>query len=331
MPKKTVFKAAEDKEFSKKKIIYFERANNYFDEYDKILVVLADNVQSRQLQDIRIALRGKAQVLMGKNTRIRKVLKDRLKDGSERNETLYRKLVTDGLLRMNIGLIFTNGDLSDIKSIVDANKIQAPARVGSVAPLDVIVPAGNTGMEPTKTSFFQALNIGTKITKGTVEILKDEHIIKVGEKVGSSEATLLQMLGIKPFFYGMQILNVYDQGSVYGREVLEMTEEDKRDMFKEGISNITALSLALGFPTKASFPHVFLNGFKNLLAIGVTADFSFPKGEQIIKDIKEGKKAPAAPAPAKSGGAPAAKKEEPKKEEPKEEEEDGDMGFGLFD
>jgi len=218
---------------------------------------------------------------------------------------------------------------------VDDNKIQAPARVGSVAPLDVIVPAGNTGMEPTKTSFFQALAINTKITKGTVEILKDEHIIKAGEKVGSSEATLLQMLGIKPFYYGMQILHVYDQGSVYGREVLEMTDEDKHKMFEAGINNITALSLAIGFPTKASLPHVFLNGFKNLLAVGLTTNFTFSKGAEIITAIKEGKVAAPAAAPAGKGkGKDAAApppKEEPKKKEEPEEEEDGDMGFGLFD
>ena len=53
--------------FSAKKIEYFRRANQYFDEYNKILVVLTDNVQSKQMQDIRISLRGTAVVMMGKN------------------------------------------------------------------------------------------------------------------------------------------------------------------------------------------------------------------------------------------------------------------------
>ncbi len=56
--------------------------------------------------------------------------------------------------------------------------------------------------------FSQALNIPTKINKGTVEITADVQLVKTGEKVGASEATLLAKLGIKPFSYGLQIQNV---------------------------------------------------------------------------------------------------------------------------
>merc|ERR1712083_960941 len=73
------------------------------------------------------------------------------------------------------------------------------------APLDVVVPAQNTGMGPEKTSFFQALQIPTKITKGTIEITSDVHLITAGDKVGMSEATLLNMLKISPFTYGLVV------------------------------------------------------------------------------------------------------------------------------
>ena len=36
----------------------------------------------------------------------------------------------------------------------------------------------------------------------------DVHLIKQGEKVGGSEATLLSKLGIKPFSYGLVIQKV---------------------------------------------------------------------------------------------------------------------------
>ena len=54
----------------------------------------------------------------------------------------------------------------------------------------------------------QALQIATKITRGTIEILNEVHIIKKDEKVGASEATLLGMLNIHPFAYGLQIWQV---------------------------------------------------------------------------------------------------------------------------
>ncbi|PIO27472.1 hypothetical protein AB205_0071820 [Aquarana catesbeiana] len=53
-----------------------------------------------------------------------------------------------------------------------ANKVPASARAGAIAPCDVTVPAQNTGLGPEKTSFFQALGITTKISRGTIEILR---------------------------------------------------------------------------------------------------------------------------------------------------------------
>lgn len=59
----------------------------------------------------------------------------------------------------------------------------APARAGSLAPVNVIVPAGPTGCDPGQTSFFQVLQIATKITKGQIEITTPVQILKAGDKV----------------------------------------------------------------------------------------------------------------------------------------------------
>ena len=50
-------------------------------------------------------------------------------------------------------------------------QVKAPAKAGALAPIDVFVDPGNTGLGPEKTSFFQALSIATKISRGTIEIL----------------------------------------------------------------------------------------------------------------------------------------------------------------
>jgi len=267
---------------------------------------------------------------MGKNTLIKRIMTDRsTKSGADRDKQIVAKLVADELIAGNVGLIFTNGDLTKIKDVVEKERVQAPAKAGAIAPVDVVVPAGNTGLEPTKTSFFQALSIATKITKGMVEIIKDEKVVVAGTKVGSSEATLLQMLGINPFFYGLVIQYIWDQGSVYSAEVLNLTQEDKIARFQEGVANVAAVSLALGWTTKASFPHVVMNAFKDFLAVslGTNYDFDEFKGKELKESILRG---PVATAPsqssAPSGGAAAA----PAKKQEEEEEEE-DMGFGLFD
>merc|ERR1712108_85892 len=158
-------------------------------------------------------------------------------------------------IKGNVGFVFTKEDLVSIRDMLLANKVKAPAKVGALAPLDVGVPAQNTGLGPEKTSFFQALNIPTKITKGTIEITNNVNLINAGDKVGMSEATLLNMLGISPFTYGLIIKKVYDSGTVFDPTILDITDEDLKAHVLAGIRNIASLCLKIGYPTIASVPH----------------------------------------------------------------------------
>lgn len=203
-----------------------------------------------------------------------------------------------------------------------------------MAPVDVAVPPGNTGLDPSQTSFFQVLNIPTKINKGTVEIITPVELIKKGDKVGSSEAALLAKLGIRAFSYGLVVLTVYDNGSVFNPKVLDLTEDDLVGKFASGVSLVTSLALAISYPTLAAAPHMFINAYKNLLAIAVKTEYSFPQADKVKEYLADPSKFAVAAAPvaaaASGAGAPAAAKAKEKKEEPAEESDD-DMGFSLFD
>ncbi|TXG58683.1 hypothetical protein EZV62_016512 [Acer yangbiense] len=277
------------------------------DDYSQILVVAADNVGSNQLQNIRKGLRGDSVVLMGKNTLMKR--------------------------SGNVGLIFTKGDLKEVSEEVAKYKVGAPARVGLVAPIDVVVPPGNTGLDPSQTSFFQVLNIPTKINKGTVEIITPVELIKKGDKVGSSEAALLAKLGIRPFSYGLVVQSVYDNGSVFSPEVLDLTEDDLLEKFANGVSIVTSLSLAISYPTLAAAPHIFINAYKNVLAVAVGTEYSFSQADQVKEYLKDPSKFAVAAAPAAAAAAPAAAaaaKVEEKKEEPAEESDDEPL-LNIFD
>lgn len=294
------------------------------DEYPKCFIVNADNVGSKQMQQIRSSMRGKAAVLMGKNTMMRKAIRGHI----EKNPSLERLLPH---IRFNVGMVFLKGDLVEVRDLLLQNKVKAPARAGAIAPLDVMVPAQATTLGPEKTSFFQALQIPTKITRGCIEILNEVHLIKAGEKVGPSESTLLNMLNISPFSYGLLIEQVYDSGTVFSPEILDITDEDLRSRFIAGVRNVAAVSLTIGYPTAASAPHSIVNGFKRLLAVAVETDITFPEAEQTKEYLKDPSKfAVAATSAAPAAAATASKAEEKKAPEP-ESESDDDMGFGLFD
>merc|ERR1712154_761239 len=230
-------------------------------------------------------------------------------------------------IKMNVGFVFTKEDLIEVRDMLLANKVRAPAKAGALAPLDVVVPAQNTGMGPEKTSFFQALQIPTKITKGTIEIINNVPIMGTGDKVGASEATLLNMLKIFPFSYGLIIQKVYDQGSVFDPAILDITDDDIKAKFMAGVANVAAVCLSIGYPTMASAPHSITNGMKNRLAIAAVTEITFKEAEMLKEFLADPSKFAAAAAPAAAAAAPAAAAA--KVEE--EEEEDDDMGFGLFD
>uniref|UniRef100_A0A8C1F5W0 60S acidic ribosomal protein P0 n=1 Tax=Cyprinus carpio carpio TaxID=630221 RepID=A0A8C1F5W0_CYPCA len=291
---------------------YFLKIIQLLDDFPKCFIVGADNVGSKQMQTIRLSLRGKA-----------------IRGHLENNPSLERLLPH---IRGNVGFVFTKEDLTEVRDLLLANKVPAAARAGAIAPCEVTVPAQNTGLGPEKTSFFQALGITTKISRGTIEILSDVQLIKPGDKVGASEATLLNMLNISPFSYGLIIQQVYDNGSVYSPEVLDITEDALHKRFLEGVRNIASVCLQIGYPTLASIPHSIINGYKRVLAVAVETDYSFPLAEKVKAFLADPSAfavaAPAASAVEVKSAAPAAKEEAPKEES---EESDEDMGFGLFD
>lgn len=215
-----------------------------------------------------------------------------------------------------------------IRDKVLANKIAAPARAGAVAPLDVYVPAGNTGMEPGKTSFFQALGIPTKIARGTIEITTDLKLVEAGSKVGASEATLLNMLNISPFTYGMGISHVYDQGQVFAPSVLDIEESHLIKSFLSAVGTIATISLAANYPTLPSVIHSLVNSYKKVISIALGTEYTWEAIEE-LKDRIANPDAYAASAPAAAaatgGSAPAAKAEETKKDESEAEESDEGM------
>ncbi|KAI9154328.1 hypothetical protein LWI28_024481 [Acer negundo] len=309
-----------------KKANYDAKLCQLLDNYSQILVVAADNVGSNQLQNIRKGLRGDSVVLMGKNTLMKRSV--RLHSEATGN-TAFGNLLP--LLQGNVGLIFTKGDLKEVSEEVAKYKVGAPARVGLVAPIDVVVPPGNTGLDPSQTSFFQVLNIPTKINKGTVEIITPVELIKKGDKVGSSEAALLAKLGIRPFSYGLVVQSVYDNGSVFSPEVLDLTEDDLLEKFANGVSMVTSLSLAISYPTLAAAPHMFINAYKNVLAVAVGTEYSFPQADKVKEYLKDPSKFAVAAAPAAAAPvAAAAAKVEEKKEEPAEESDDEPL-LNIFD
>jgi large subunit ribosomal protein LP0 len=326
MPAKA--KSSRTKEqIQEKKTNYMTKVTKLLENYPRFLIVTCDNITSAHMQNIRLGLRSVGAVLlMGKNTLMRRVIRDHLTTHPNWEPLL-------SALKGNVGLIFSKGPLTDLRDEVNKGTVPASAKAGAIAPIDVILPKQVTTLEPTKTSFFAALDIATKITKGCVEILNDVRLCEKAKKVGSSEAALLAMLDIRPFVYGLIIVNCFD-GSLFPPNYLDFSESDLFKAISSGISNVAAMSLALSYPSLPAFPHVITTAFRNLVAISIETGYDFPQAEK-IKNMVQNPEAFAAPKVVEQPKVEVNKKPDVVKDEPKPKPSSSssveDDGEGLMD
>merc|ERR1719191_1935109 len=222
-------------------------------------------------------LRGRAVVLMGKNTMIRKALllgHEQYPDAGL--ETLRASI------KGNLGFIFaTNCEFDYVRAALDKFVLESAAKSGQVSMVDLDLPSGPTGMDPSQTSFFQTLNIATKIVKGQIELISNFQILKREEKVSASAAVLLAKLGIKPFNYKMEVQMVFQNGGVFSAAVLDISDAVLIGKFLHVVNNMAAFSREIGIPTAAGLPHAFGNAFKNIGGLVGEIEFTFKEVEKV--------------------------------------------------
>lgn len=295
-----------------KKDQYFKRLTNLVNNYTNILIVSADNVGSKQVCEVRVALRGKAFVLFGKNTLMRTCLRQLVEEKPELENLIE-------LIKLNIGLVFCKADPNEVRKIILSNRVPSNAKQGLVAPKDVFIYAGPTGLDPGQTNFFQTLGISTKLVKSQIDIIADVHVVKKDTRVTASQAALLNKLSMRPFEFGLEVNHVYNNGETYSAAVLDITDEVIREKFMKGVSNVAAVSLALNYPTLASLPHLVLRAYKNCIGIVIDSEYTFPQMDKIRAFLKDPSAfavaaapvaAAAAAAPGKAAAAPVVEEEE---------------------
>jgi len=292
-----------------------DELKEHFDTYSKLFVVEVDNVGSNQIHEIRKAMRGTAHIYCGKNTQMRRVIRELEENGRPELECIRLAC------KLNVAFVFTNGSLPEVRDMILENKKPSPAKAGAVAQCTVVVEKGITALEPSMTSFLQALNISSKITKGSIEIVNDVELFKEGQKVDASQAALLQKLEILPFSYGLVPIAVFDGDSLFEPAVLDIQDDMILASFANCLKETAAVSLGLDMdlPTVASVPYSILLAFANLLAVACETEHTFKEAEEIKAYLADPSAfacaAPAAGAAASGGAAKAAAVVEEEEEE----------------
>ena len=305
----------------------FERTKEYFKKYKNIIVCDVKDISTDKIQKIRheIVSLKETETLCGKTTVIQKSIDDLLENEKKLPKHLPKdqlKLLSESMPGIHLLLVFTNKDLADINAITSKYVIEKQAKPGQFSPVEIIIPAGPTGMDSSQIDYFQALKIPTKVMRNQLEITTSTKILTVGQKITLSEINLMKKFNIRPYKHQMKIKKVMLNGKLYGEEILKVTDDYMKIKLEQGIKNVLGFSLGAHIPTEAAAPHVLANAFRNICALSLGTNVLF----DATKNMKEAPK------------EEAKKKEEPKKIEepkPKEEEkppeEEDDIGIGdLF-
>jgi large subunit ribosomal protein L10 len=208
--------------------------------YDSVGVVDIAGIPSRQLQAMRRDLYGSAELRVSRNTLVVRALEE-VDDGLEE----LAEFVSG-----QVGLVATNDNPFGLYKQLEASKTPAPINAGEVAPNDVVIPEGDTGIDPGPfVGELQQVGANARIQDGSIRVLEDSTVLEAGEEVDQQLANVLSELGIEPKEVGLDLRGVYADGVMFGPEELELDIEEYREDFASAAAAGRNLSINVVYPT----------------------------------------------------------------------------------
>jgi len=254
----------------------FDDLTELLKKYSVIAVADLQKVRSSQIQEIRKKLRGKADLIVAKNTILKKAAEKSADE--KKNVDKFAESLTGSKV-----LIFTQMNPFELIIFLDKNKVRVPAKGGDVATGDIMIPAGNTGMQPGPViSEFNEAKVQTRIEGGSIFVAKDTVVVAKGEVIPIKTASLLSKLGMKPMEAGLSLSYAYDHGLLLGPNDLEFNLEK----MKTDISS--AARLAFGVAVEANIllpetaPMILGKAYRQAVSVSVESGFFTKKTTDLI-------------------------------------------------
>lgn len=312
------------------------------DQYDVVGIVDLLNIPAKQLQEMRKSLNGKAVIRMSKKNLIDLALKD---CNANKANVIDLSEHMDG----QVAIIATEMNPFKLFKILEDSKTSAPAKPGTIAPDDIIVPEGDTGFEPGPfLGELQQVGIPAKIDKGKIVVQKDTVVVEAGEVISKNVSSTLSRMDINPLEVGINLKAVYEDEAIYTSDVLAIDEEQTLADVQKAFSNAFNLSVNAAIPTDQTTSTIITLAYTRAINVGVDAAILTSETSEPIIGLAQAKMLAIASAIADKEGAideeladklsnvavaaaPAVEEEEEEEVVEEEEEEDSeeDAAAGL--
>ena len=260
---------------SEKKKREVSKIKELIEKYQVIGILDLFKMPSRQLQNIRKSLRGDALIKMSKKRMIKLALEN-IKEKKE-IQKLYDPNIKEP------ALILSNMDPFKLFKKLKESKSKTYAKANEIAPNDIVVHAGPTNlMAGPVIGELQRVGIPAMIQEGKIHIRKDTVVVKKGEIISSQLANVLKKLDIQPMEVGINVVGIWENGIVYPKEILDVSEEEYMKKIKDAYNYALNLCVNIRYPNEKSIRILLQKAYSNAKNLGMNANI-LDKG--IIEDL----------------------------------------------
>lgn len=285
------------------------------DDYPVIGIVDMHNLPARQLHHIKEQLKGKAVIRMIK----KRVIKLALEQSKKSNVSKLTEYIQN-----QPAMLFSEDNPFELAQVITKSKSKASAKAGDIAPDKIVIPAGPTNLPPGPAiGELQRAKIQAGVEGDKIVVKKEAVVAKEGDEITAELADLLSKLNIEPMEISLNLIAVWDDGMVFGKEILFIPKEHYVEQLQSGHASALNLAINIGFMTSETLPLLLTKAYREAMALAteagiLTAETVGPvlaKASAEADALKTLVKDVPAEAP-KEEGKPA---EEPKAEESAEE------------
>jgi large subunit ribosomal protein L10 len=235
--------------------------------YDSVGIVNIAGIPSRQLQAMRADLHGSAELRVSRNTLLVRALEEAGEGFGDL--TPY--------IEGQVGIVGTNDNPFGLFRQLEASKTPAPINAGEMAPNDVVIPEGDTGVDPGPfVGELQQVGANARIDDGSIKVMEDSTVLTEGEAVSAQLANVLSELGIEPKEVGLDLRGVFAEGVMFEPEELALEIEAYEADFASAASAGGNLSVNAGYPTARTAGTMLAKAAGEAKSLGLFAAIEAP-------------------------------------------------------
>ncbi len=238
-----------------------------------VAIVDVHGIPAPQMQAMRKSLRSRVSMIMTRNKLMRIAIDE---VATERPGLEGLKEAVDG----QCAVVSTNMNPFMLFREMENTKTAAAAKPGEIAPDNIMVKKGDTPFKPGPiVGDLQKIGLPAAIERGKIIIKKDKILVKAGDPIPEDVAKMLPKLEILPMTVGLDLIAVFEDGVIYGRDVLNIPEDYYPTMFATAARNAISLGVSVAYPTNATMQPILGRAFREALGLSIAA--AIPTSESI--------------------------------------------------